>query len=115
MRSVKPWQTPRHQTALPQIKVEEPTVRMTFGVNTSPFSGKEGKWSTSRKLRERLMNELRNNVALRVSDTESADTFVVAGRASCTWLSLLKICAVKAMSSRFHGLKPSSTKPITAI
>jgi GTP-binding protein len=71
---------PEAPTALPQIKVEEPTVRMTFGVNTSPFSGKEGKWSTSRKLRERLMNELRNNVALRVSDTESADTFVVAGR-----------------------------------
>jgi GTP-binding protein len=66
--------------ALPQIKVEEPTVRMTFGVNTSPFSGKEGKWSTSRKLRERLFDELRNNVALRVEETESSDTFLVSGR-----------------------------------
>ncbi len=66
--------------ALPPIKVEEPTVRMTFGVNTSPFSGREGKWSTSRKLRERLYDELRNNVALRVEDTESADTFLVSGR-----------------------------------
>jgi GTP-binding protein len=66
--------------ALPRIRVEEPTVRMTFGVNTSPFSGKEGKWSTSRKLRERLFEELRNNVALRVSETDSPDTFTVSGR-----------------------------------
>jgi len=53
---------------------------MTFGVNTSPFSGREGKWSTSRKLRERLMAELRNNVALRVAETDTADTFIVSGR-----------------------------------
>jgi GTP-binding protein len=66
--------------ALPTIKVEEPTVRMTFGVNTSPFSGKEGRWSTSRKLRERLFEELRTNVALRVAETEAADTFMVSGR-----------------------------------
>jgi GTP-binding protein len=66
--------------ALPRIKVESPTVKMTFGVNTSPFSGKEGKWSTSRKLRERLFDELRTNVALRVEETETADTFMVSGR-----------------------------------
>lgn len=71
---------PENPMALPPIKVEEPTVRMTFGVNTSPFSGKEGKWSTSRKLRERLFDELRNNVALRVEETESPDTFLVSGR-----------------------------------
>lgn len=71
---------PENPIALPPIKVEEPTVRMTFGVNTSPFSGREGKWSTSRKLRERLFEELRNNVALRVDETESADTFLVSGR-----------------------------------
>jgi len=71
---------PENPVALPKIEVEEPTVRMTFGVNTSPFSGKEGKWSTSRKLRERLYDELRNNVALRVQDTETADTFLVSGR-----------------------------------
>jgi GTP-binding protein len=71
---------PVNPVALPQIKVEEPTVRMTFGVNTSPFSGREGKWSTSRKLRERLYDELRNNVALKVEDTEASDTFNVSGR-----------------------------------
>ena len=66
--------------ALPPIRVEEPTVRMTFAVNTSPFSGKEGRWGTSRKLRERLYDELRTNVALRVTDTDSPDTFLVSGR-----------------------------------
>jgi GTP-binding protein len=71
---------PANPVALPTIKVEEPTVRMTFGVNTSPFTGREGKWSTSRKLRERLYDELRTNVALRVEDTESAENFLVSGR-----------------------------------
>jgi GTP-binding protein len=68
--------------ALPAIHVEEPTVRMTFGVNTSPFAGKEGKtgWGTSRRLRERLFNETRSNVALRVADGESAERFIVSGR-----------------------------------
>ena len=66
--------------ALPPIHVEEPTVRMTFGVNKSPLAGKEGKWGTSRKLRERLFDELRNNVALRVEETDDADTFMVSGR-----------------------------------
>ncbi len=71
---------PLEPVALPTIQVEEPTVRMTFGVNTSPFSGKEGKWSTSRKLRDRLFDELKNNVALRVTETDQMDTFNVAGR-----------------------------------
>ena len=71
---------PANPVALPTIRVEEPTVRMTFGVNTSIFSGKEGKWGTSRKLRERLFDELRTNVALRVEETESAETFLVSGR-----------------------------------
>ncbi len=66
--------------ALPTIKVEEPTVRMTFGVNTSPFSGREGQFVTSRKLRERLYQETERDVALRVADTDSADVFLVAGR-----------------------------------
>ncbi len=67
---------------LPAISVEEPTVRMTFGVNTSPFAGREGKtgWGTSRRLRERLINETRSNLALRVADGESPERFVVSGR-----------------------------------
>jgi GTP-binding protein len=71
---------PLNPDPLPPIHVEEPTVRMTFGVNTSPFTGREGKWGTSRKLRERLFDELKNNVALRVEETDSADTFLVSGR-----------------------------------
>lgn len=71
---------PASPVPLPTIRVEEPTVRMTFGVNTSPFSGKEGKWGTSRKLRERLFDELRTNVALRVEETDTAETFLVSGR-----------------------------------
>ncbi|HST05870.1 MAG TPA: translational GTPase TypA [Chloroflexia bacterium] len=65
---------------LPPIKVEEPTVRMTFGVNNSPFAGRDGKYLTSRQIRERLYLELQRDVALRVSDGDSADTFVVSGR-----------------------------------
>ncbi len=66
--------------ALPPIRVEAPTVRMTFGVSTSPFAGREGTWGTSRKIRERLFDELKNNVALRVEETDKADTFLVSGR-----------------------------------
>lgn len=67
---------------LPPILVEEPTVRMTFGVNTSPFAGREGKtgWGTSRRLRERLYNETRSNLALRVQDSDTPDRFIVSGR-----------------------------------
>jgi len=67
---------------LSQISVEQPTVRMTFGVNTSPFAGREGKagWGTSRRLRERLYNEMRSNVALRVEDGSTPDRFIVSGR-----------------------------------
>jgi len=71
---------PENPVALPTIKVEEPTVRMIFGVNSSPFAGREGQWSTSRRLRERLIEELKHNIALRVEETDSADTFVVSGR-----------------------------------
>jgi GTP-binding protein len=65
---------------LPTIKVEEPTVRMTFAVNTSPFAGKEGKFVTSRNLRDRLMRELERNLALKVEDGETSDLFTVSGR-----------------------------------
>jgi GTP-binding protein len=62
------------------VAVDEPTVSMFFSVNNSPFAGREGKFLTSRQIRERLMRELESNVALRVADTESADTFEVRGR-----------------------------------
>ncbi|MCD7470360.1 putative elongation factor TypA-like svr3, chloroplastic [Datura stramonium] len=65
---------------LPTIKVEEPTVKMSFSVNTSPFVGREGKYVTSRNLRDRLYRELERNLAMKVEDGETADTFVVSGR-----------------------------------
>jgi len=71
---------PEHPVALPIIHVEQPTVRMEFAVNSSPLAGREGRWSTSRNLRERLFNELRINVSLRVEETDSADRFRVSGR-----------------------------------
>ena len=71
---------PENPVALPTIHVEKPTVRMTFGVNTSPFAGREGRWGSSRRIRERLFEELRTNVALRVDETDSAENFVVSGR-----------------------------------
>ena len=70
-------ETPR---ALPLIQVEEPTVRMTFGVNLSPLYGTEGRWGTSRRLRARLFEELRHDMALRVAETASPDVFEVSGR-----------------------------------
>jgi len=65
---------------LPPIRVDEPTLAMNFQVNTSPFAGREGKFVTSRQIRERLYRELQSNVALRVDDTEEPDVFRVSGR-----------------------------------
>lgn len=66
--------------ALPFVKISEPTLEMNFSVNTSPFAGREGKYVTSRHLRDRLYREVLKDVSLRVSDTDNADTFRVAGR-----------------------------------
>jgi GTP-binding protein len=71
---------PNEPQALPLIKVDEPTLQMTFSVNDSPFAGQEGDFVTSRQLRDRLMRELETNVALRVEETDSPDKFLVSGR-----------------------------------
>lgn len=71
---------PNEPQALPLIKVDEPTLQMTFSVNDSPFAGQEGKLVTSRQVRDRLFRELETNVALRVEETDSPDKFSVCGR-----------------------------------
>ena len=69
-----------HEEALPALSVDEPTVNMTFQVNKSPFAGQDGKYLTSRQIRERLEQELKHNVALRVDNTSDPDKFRVSGR-----------------------------------
>ncbi len=71
---------PERSEALPMLAVDEPTLTMNFQVNTSPFAGQEGKFVTSRQVRERLDRELMSNVALRVQETEDTDVFLVSGR-----------------------------------
>ncbi len=71
---------PNKPESLPLLTVDEPTVNMTFEVNKSPFAGREGKYLTSRQIRERLERELKSNVALRVADTDDPDKFQVSGR-----------------------------------
>jgi GTP-binding protein len=72
--------TPDNPNPMPVISVDEPTISMIFGVNNSPFSGTEGKFVTSRQIRERLLKETLSNVAIRVEDTDSPDQFKVSGR-----------------------------------
>lgn len=72
--------SPENPEAVDFVDIDEPTVSMTFSVNNGPFAGKEGKFITSRHLRDRLYKELETNVSLRVEDTETADSFKVSGR-----------------------------------
>jgi GTP-binding protein len=94
--------------ALPSIDINEPTVRMTFGVSTSPFMGREGLHCTSRNLYERLLRELRTNVSLRVEATPSPDLFVVAGRGELH-LSIL----VETMRREQYEFQVSRPTPVT--
>ena len=94
--------------ALPSIEIDEPTVRMTFGVSTSPFMGKEGEHCTSRNLRDRLFRELRTNVSLQVETTPSSDVFVVAGRGELH-LSIL----VETMRREQFEFQVSRPEPVT--
>ena len=95
---------------LPSIEIDEPTVRMTFGVSTSPFMGKEGVNCTSRGLHERLTKELRTNVSLKVEPTSSPDVFVVAGRGELH-LSIL----VETMRREQFEFQVSRPEPVTKI
>ena len=99
-----------HPEALPIINIEEPTVRMTFGVSTSPFMGKDGEHCTSRNLRERLFRELRTNVSLQVEPTASSDVFVVAGRGELH-LSIL----VETMRREQFEFQVSRPEPVTKV
>ena len=96
--------------ALPSIDINEPTVRMTFGVNTSPLMGREGVHCTSRNLHERLMRELRTNISLRVEATPSPDVFVVAGRGELH-LSIL----VETMRREQFEFQVSRPAPVTKV
>jgi GTP-binding protein len=99
---------PENPVALPRIRVDEPTMMMIFRVNDGPFSGKEGKYVTSRNLRERLYREAYRNVSIRVEDTETPDAFRVVGRGE---LALAVI--IETMRREGYELTASNPEPVT--
>lgn len=96
---------PEKAEPLPFVKIDEPTVSMLFMVNNSPFAGREGKYVTSRNIRDRLFKEVETNVALRVEETDSADTFRVSGRGELH-LSIL-IETMRRQNYEFQVSRPS--------
>src|SRR5262249_57825454 len=99
---------PENPVALPRITVDEPTMMMIFRVNDGPLAGREGKYVTSRNLRERLYREAYRNVSIRVEDTETPDAFRVVGRGE---LQLAVI--IETMRREGYELTASNPEPIT--
>lgn len=89
--------------ALPRIRVDEPTVAMRFGINTSPLAGREGKLVQSRAIQDRLVKESLRNVAIRVEETSDRDAFLVKGGANSRWLFSLRPCAARVSSFPWGG------------
>jgi len=103
--------SPDYPDVLPRIEVGEPTLKMMFGVNTSPFAGREGKYCTSRQLRERLYRELETNLSLRVQDTETPDVFLVSGKGELHLAILIE--TMRRQDYEFEISKPEAiTKEI---
>ena len=96
--------SPDQPDALPRIEIGEPTLKMMFGVNSSPFAGREGKYCTSRQLRERLYRELETNLSLRVQDTETPDVFLVSGRGELHLAILIE--TIRRQDYEFEISKP---------
>jgi len=106
--------SPEQPEALPRIEIAEPTVEMTFGVNTSPFSGREGRFSTTRQLRARLYKELETNLSLRVQDTDSPDAYMVKGRGELHLAILIE--TMRREGFEFEVSKPEAiTKKINGV
>ena len=102
--------SPEQPEALPRIEIGEPTVEMTFGVNASPLAGRDGRFGTTRQLRERLYKELETNLSLRVQDTDSPDTFLVKGRGELH-LAIL----IETMRREGYELEVSKPEAITKL
>jgi len=96
--------SPDQPDALPRIEIGEPTLKMMFGVNSSPLAGREGKYGTSRQLRERLYRELETNLSLRVQDTETPDVFLVSGRGELHLAILIE--TIRRQDYEFEISKP---------
>ncbi|WP_257350604.1 translational GTPase TypA [Pseudalkalibacillus decolorationis] len=97
-----------HQDPLPVLRIDEPTIQMTFLVNNSPYAGREGKYLTSRKIEERLKSELETDVSLRVEDTDSPDVWTVSGRGELHLSILIE-------NMRREGYEIQVSKPIVII
>ena len=102
--------SPAQPEALPRIEIGEPTVEMTFGVNTSPIAGQEGSFCTTRLLKRRLHRELENNLSLRIQDTNSPDTFLVKGRGELHLAILIE--TMRREGYEFEVSKPESVTKV---